>query len=427
MGELAIAGSFGCSDTAGRVGVGEASLDPAAGPAEVTALADLVRATIPGLAAAGAVDRWLTSDHESADEVRLGLRAAIVGAALDLGVVPWARSSAPAASVRVNATIATEDPGSTVAAARAAVGAGFTSIKIKGGGEATAEALVTRLAAVRAAVGPEIELRLDVNGAWDATTARLRLAALADLDLAYVEQPIAAGDVPALVGLRRGSPVRIAADESVASRSAARALLEAGAADVLVVKPARVGGALEALAIAEEAAAVGVGVTISTLLETGVGLVTALHVAASLAGRRGSRRTGSRRRRTRGRPAGDSVGDRDPAASPCRAGLDSGSGWTRGRWIDGPSSGSGARRDDGPTRLAAAGPGSASCHGAAGGARHHRWGVGLDVVRTSTGGPMRSGPPCAGSGVGAGRTRSVSRSAGRPSGSPRSTAYPGPA
>ena len=79
----------------------------------------------PGLATPGGVDRWLTSDHESADTVRLALRAAIVSAALDLGVVPWGRSSTPAAAVRVNATVATEDPGATVSAARAAVDGRF--------------------------------------------------------------------------------------------------------------------------------------------------------------------------------------------------------------------------------------------------------------------------------------------------------------
>ncbi len=273
-------------DTTGRVGVGEASLDPGAGPEDVAGLAVAVGAAVPGLAMPGAIDRWLTADHESTDAGRLALRAAIVGAALDLGVLPWARTSPAARSVRVNATLATEDPAATIAGARAAIAAGFSCLKVKGGSEGSTGALVERLIAVRAVVGPEVELRLDVNGAWDATVARERLAALAGLDLAYVEQPIPAGDIPALVGLRRGSPVRIAADESVASRPAARALLDAGAVDVLVVKPGRVGGGLEALAIAEEATAAGAGVTISNVLETGVGLSTALRVAASLPGDR---------------------------------------------------------------------------------------------------------------------------------------------
>jgi L-alanine-DL-glutamate epimerase-like enolase superfamily enzyme len=85
-----------------------------------------------------------------------------------------------------------------------------------------------------------------------------------------------------LAWLRRVAPVDIAADESITSRADAEAVLTASSADVLVVKPARVGGPGEARAIATAAAGHGVGVTISNLLETGVGLVAALRVAASL-------------------------------------------------------------------------------------------------------------------------------------------------
>jgi L-alanine-DL-glutamate epimerase-like enolase superfamily enzyme len=85
-----------------------------------------------------------------------------------------------------------------------------------------------------------------------------------------------------LAWLRRVAPVDIAADESIASRADALAVLAASAADVLVVKPARVGGPGEARAIAAAAVEYGVGVTISNLLETGVGLVAALCVATGL-------------------------------------------------------------------------------------------------------------------------------------------------
>lgn len=274
-------------DASGRVGVGEASLAPSATPGDLDALAVAVRSVVPGLATPGAMGSWLAEVSAATDEtVTNALRAAFVGAALDLGLLPWpgAGRAVAAPSVRVNATIATEDPGLTVQAARDAVGAGFTSLKVKGGGEPSGAALVERLTAVRAAVGPAVGLRLDVNGAWDVGMALERASALASLGIEYIEQPIAAGDPRALATVRAGSPVPIAADESVTSPSGARALLDARAADVLVIKPARVGGALAALEIARSAAEAGVGVTVSTLLETGVGSVTALHVAARLPG-----------------------------------------------------------------------------------------------------------------------------------------------
>jgi L-alanine-DL-glutamate epimerase-like enolase superfamily enzyme len=108
------------------------------------------------------------------------------------------------------------------------------------------------------------------------------MVAIAPVDVAYVEQPIAPGDLEALAWLRRISPIDIAADESIGSRADALAVLDAGAADVLVVKPARVGGPGEAQVIAAAAAERRVGTTISNLLETGVGLAAALRVAAAL-------------------------------------------------------------------------------------------------------------------------------------------------
>ncbi len=251
--------------TDGRVGVGEASLDPAADDAALDTLAAAVRAFVT----------------DGAEPAHVAVKGAIDAARLDLGILTLDAESR-AATVAVNATVATEDPAASVADALSAVERGFTTIKLKGGLERSTGNLVARLAAVRDAVGPGVALRLDVNGAWDTTTARDRLAGLASLPLEYVEQPIPPGDPAALAGLRAASPVPIAADESVSSLATARALLAARAADVLVVKPARVGGPLVALAIAREAEAAGVGVTISTLLETGVGLTAALRVAACL-------------------------------------------------------------------------------------------------------------------------------------------------
>lgn len=81
----------------------------------------------------------------------------------------------------------------------------------------------------------------------------------------------------------RTAGVDIAADESVTDMGAALELLEAGC-DALVVKPARVGGPVRAASIIEAATEAGVPVVVSTLIETGVGLATALHVAAIVPG-----------------------------------------------------------------------------------------------------------------------------------------------
>jgi L-alanine-DL-glutamate epimerase-like enolase superfamily enzyme len=264
---------------AGRaVGLGEAALDFDAGERVADELARLVAQAVEDARGGGRLPSAV--ELETAGVAGRALRCGLESALLDLRLqaAPRARGRQ---SVPVNATIGFLGASGT-AAARAAVAAGFGTLKLKTGPERDSAELVERVAAVREAVGPDVRLRLDVNGAWDVATARERIAAVAAHELEYVEQPVAAGDPRDLAAVREGSPVPIAADESVSSVAAARELLAAGAADVLVVKPARVGGPVAAWEIAELAAAEGVPVVISTLFETGVGLAAALATAAGL-------------------------------------------------------------------------------------------------------------------------------------------------
>ena len=133
-------------------------------------------------------------------------------------------------------------PEAAAEAAQQSVESGFATLKVKAGAERETEVLVDRVRAIRAAVGPDVRLRLDVNGAWDLATATDRLEAVARFDIEFVEQPLAAHDLDGMAELRRRVRVPIAADEAAASVRDVRGLLEAEAADVLVVKPARVGG-----------------------------------------------------------------------------------------------------------------------------------------------------------------------------------------
>jgi L-alanine-DL-glutamate epimerase-like enolase superfamily enzyme len=168
-------------------------------------------------------------------------------------------------------------------AAQALVAAGYRTIKIKRAVGARGSSVGDGLRAVRDAVGPGVALRLDLNGDLSERAAIAWLCSLDELDLEYVEQPIATSlGADAMARVRDAIPMPLAADESVTDVDAARALLDTGAADVLVVKPSRVGGPRASMRIARAAAAVGVAVTVSTLYDSGVGLAAALHVAASL-------------------------------------------------------------------------------------------------------------------------------------------------
>ena len=193
----------------------------------------------------------------------------------------------PADAVPVNATVGDGSPEETAAEARRAVEAGFDCLKLKVGARGV-DADVERVRAVREAVGDEIGLRADANGAWDRETARRALDALADFDLAYVEQPLPAADLDGLAALRgRDRPggadggVPIAADESVAARGI-DAVLDAGAADAVVLKPMALGGPDRALSAALRARSAGVDPVVTTTIDAVVARTAAVHVAAAI-------------------------------------------------------------------------------------------------------------------------------------------------
>ncbi|ADX74073.1 o-succinylbenzoic acid synthetase [Pseudarthrobacter phenanthrenivorans Sphe3] len=138
-----------------------------------------------------------------------------------------------------------------------------------------------RLDAVRAAL-PDAAIRVDANGGWDVETAVTALSRLSAVGLEYAEQP-----VPTIVGLAEvrsrlraaGTPVLIAADESVRKESDPLRVARAGAADLLVVKVAPLGGVRRALDIVAQA---GLPAVVSSALDTSVGIRAGLALAAAL-------------------------------------------------------------------------------------------------------------------------------------------------
>ncbi|MFC7595655.1 o-succinylbenzoate synthase [Terrabacter sp. GCM10028922] len=141
---------------------------------------------------------------------------------------------------------------------------------------------IDRVAAVRAAMGPSARVRVDANGAWDVESAADALTLLAAYDLEYAEQPCAT--VEELVELRtslvrRGTDVLIAADESIRKAEDPLRVARLGAADVVVVKVAPLGGVARALEIVE---ACGLPAVVSSALDTSVGIAAGVALAAAL-------------------------------------------------------------------------------------------------------------------------------------------------
>lgn len=181
--------------------------------------------------------------------------------------------------VPVNATIGDADTDATVTAATRAVASGHNCLKLKLGTRPL-DADIDRVRAVRAAVGDEIGIRVDVNGAWTVDTAEQALDELAPLDVAYVEQPLSTPELAAHHELR-GQGVDIALDESLATASAS-AVLAADAADVVILKPMALGGPLQTAQTAAAAHEAGVEPVVTTTIDGVVARTAAVHVAAAI-------------------------------------------------------------------------------------------------------------------------------------------------
>jgi o-succinylbenzoate synthase len=194
-----------------------------------------------------------------------------------------AGGAAPRTRLGVSALLDAKSPTAAARCARSAVSDGFRTLKLKVGvhGQAHDQA---RVAAVRDAVGGGVRIRLDANGAYDEAGALRALEGLAPSDIEFLEQPVAPADLAALARIRAASPIPIAADESLTGQHAAEDLIAQEAADVLILKPATLGGLRPAARIAARARAAGVAVAVTTLLGSAVGLAAALQLAAALPG-----------------------------------------------------------------------------------------------------------------------------------------------
>lgn len=220
---------------------------------------------------------------DSAAAVCFGLETALLDLQAQAASKPLSRylNADSRAEVEVNALIAR--PGLEAAvAAQTAVAQGFHTIKLKIGTEASLAAEVRRIAAVREAIGPLTSLRLDPNGVWSEQQAIAAIEAMAAYDIEYVEQPLPAGDLAALARVRRAVSVAIAADEDVTDLASARAIIAAGAAQVLILKPSRLGGLRNVLEVSRLARSAGLSSLVTTSIESSIGVTACLQAAALL-------------------------------------------------------------------------------------------------------------------------------------------------
>src|SRR5256714_920435 len=167
-------------------------------------------------------------------------------------------------------TISRGDPDDMARRTEKVAGGGFRRLKLKLGGFDGLD--VERVKAVRAVT--DLPLMCDVNEAWTLDEA---LEAIPQLQIEYCEQPLKAGD-PGGAALKAQSPVPIYVDEDCHTLADVRACAER--AHGINIKLAKSGGIREAVRMAHAARALGLGVMLGCMVESGLGIAAGAHIAS---------------------------------------------------------------------------------------------------------------------------------------------------
>jgi L-alanine-DL-glutamate epimerase-like enolase superfamily enzyme len=162
-----------------------------------------------------------------------------------------------------------------VVGATAAVAAGRSGVKVKIGKPHPGEDL-ERLQAVRAALGPELDLMVDANQAFTGADAIRWAHALEAVDLFWLEEPLPPDDVAGHELLARSTSIPIAVGESLYSVGQFAEYVRRGAVGVVQVDVARIGGITPWLKVAHLAEAHNIAVCPHFLMELHVSLCAAV-------------------------------------------------------------------------------------------------------------------------------------------------------
>jgi L-alanine-DL-glutamate epimerase-like enolase superfamily enzyme len=132
------------------------------------------------------------------------------------------------------------------------------------------------MAAVRAAAGPAMAIRIDANGVWSVDEGRAALAALAPVGIELCEEPVGGPDQ--IARLSELTSVPLALDETAAVPGA----LDHRVCQAVCLKISRCGGITGLLGAAAQARGTGYELYLASTLDGPLGIAAALHAAAAL-------------------------------------------------------------------------------------------------------------------------------------------------
>ncbi len=280
-------------DSSGEIGVGESAPIPMREGCEEnqSIIVKLVNEEI------GEIARGMEADQiallESMIERRIGMvpytKAAVIDAMYDLLgkclQTPVASLLGGALSKRFALSWSIgfkKSPREVFDEARWAQQAGFKWVKVKIGSK-NPSGDVDSVAAAREALGDGFPIHVDANGKYDYDTALRTLRRMERYDVWLFEQPVPGWDLTGMAKLRAKLETPLMADESVTTPRTMLRVLEAQAADAVLMKLSKHGGIKASKTIADIAVAAGIKLYPGTHLSTSVGIAASAQLYSTIA------------------------------------------------------------------------------------------------------------------------------------------------
>ncbi len=180
-------------------------------------------------------------------------------------------------TITTDYTVSIGDPDQMATDAVKILERGFPYIKVKLGKQGRTD--VIRMRKIRAAVGPDIPLRIDANQGWLVDEAIETLQALAPLNIEHCEEPIARWNYMSLPRVREASPIPIMADECLGDEHDAARLIALGACQYMNIKLGKSGGIRSARAIVQLAEEAGIKLQVGAMIESRLAMTAFAHFA----------------------------------------------------------------------------------------------------------------------------------------------------
>lgn len=227
--------------------------------------------------AARAMDRALAANAYAKAGIEMALWD-ILGQACGLGLTTILGGANHAVPIKY--VIGMVDPTHARSEAEWGIAEGFTTLKVKAGGDLEAD--LARIEAVIDAAGTTANVGVDVNGGWDGPTAMKALAPLASLGITFLEQPVSSRFPGVMRALTARSPIPIVAHESIFSVRDGFEAASSGLAHIWALTPSTHGGLVATLDLIGLARSAGIPCLLGGTVELGIATAFLAHIGSAI-------------------------------------------------------------------------------------------------------------------------------------------------